>query len=323
MTALAGSYDPKRRDGQLIRYPLAAGAHVFKGALVCVAVATGFLAPGADAAGMVCVGVGAAGQKYYKPHDSADRFAFLLLLSSKSVPAQARKRCYDVYEVAKFYGVPTGLAFNALSSCPKSPHPLLMAVVRLDVAAPAKIQTSLDGDLFAQDDRLAAPVYAHVYQKTYKRASGSKVPGFYLNAQQQKEERVMEWTFKALSGYFRKNSILEVLGDDPMYYNCRQIEARIQTVQHLFGLDLETEVSVITRQSPRDCKEIFLQVVPPKEAAGFMPRISGPEDAAMRVILQDWRRAARGVKQRPLVMGGLGMTTQGEEEDPFEFLEAA
>ena len=57
MTALAGSYDPKRRDGQLIRYPLAAGAHVFKGALVCVGVATGLLVPGADAAGVVCVGV--------------------------------------------------------------------------------------------------------------------------------------------------------------------------------------------------------------------------------------------------------------------------
>ena len=322
MTALAGSYDPKRRDGQLIRYPLAAGAHVFKGALVCVAVATGFLAPGADAAGMVCVGVGAAGQKYYKPHDSADRFAFLLLLSSKSVPAQARKRCYDVYEVAKFYGVPTGLAFNALSSCPKSPHPLLMAVVRLDVAAPAKVQISLDGDLFAQDDRLAAPVYAHVYQKTYKQASGSKVPGFYLNAQQQKEERVMEWTFKALSGYFRKNSILEVLGDDPMYYNCRQTEARIQTVQHLFGLDLYTGVSVITRQSPYNSKEIFLQVVPPGEAARFMPRVSRPEDAAEWMMQQGWKRAAGGVKALPVV-SGFGVTTQGEEEDPFEFLEAA
>lgn len=126
-----------------------------------------------------------------------------------------------------------------------------------------------------------------------------------------------------MSEYFRKNNILEVLGDDPMYYNCRQTEARLQTVLHLFGLDLETEVSVITRQSPRDCKEIFLQVVPPEEAAGFMPRISGPEDAAMRVILQDWRRAARVTKKRPLVTGGLGMTTQGGEEDPFEFLEAA
>jgi hypothetical protein len=57
MTALAGSYDPKRKDGQLIRYPLAAGAHVFKGALVCVGTTTGLLTPGADAAGVVCVGV--------------------------------------------------------------------------------------------------------------------------------------------------------------------------------------------------------------------------------------------------------------------------
>ena len=57
MTALAGSYDPKRKDGQLIRYPLAAGAHVFKGTLVCVSTASGLLVPGADVAGVVCVGV--------------------------------------------------------------------------------------------------------------------------------------------------------------------------------------------------------------------------------------------------------------------------
>lgn len=57
MTALASSYDPKRKDGELIRYPLAAGVHVFKGALVCVNTTTGLLMPGADAAGVVCVGV--------------------------------------------------------------------------------------------------------------------------------------------------------------------------------------------------------------------------------------------------------------------------
>ena len=57
MTALAGSYDPKRKDGELIRYPLAAGVHVFKGALVCVVSATGLLVPAADVAGVVCVGV--------------------------------------------------------------------------------------------------------------------------------------------------------------------------------------------------------------------------------------------------------------------------
>ena len=71
MTALVGSYDPKRKDGQLIRYPLAAGVHVFKGALVCVVVASGLLVPGADVAGVVCVGVayeegnnGAGGVQY-------------------------------------------------------------------------------------------------------------------------------------------------------------------------------------------------------------------------------------------------------------------
>ena len=198
-----------------------------------------------------------------------------------------------------------------------------MALLRLDAPAPVEMQTTLERGLFVPDSRLADPVHAHVYQKTYKPASGIRAPGPYKGAQQQEEEWAAERTFKALSKHFHKNSILEVLGDDPMYYNSRQPEARVQTVLHLFGLDLDTEVSVITRQSPRDCREIFLQVVPPEEAAGFMPRVSGPEDAAARVMLQDWRRAARGVKQRPLVTGGLGVTTQGEEEDPFEFLEAA
>ena len=265
----------------------------------------------------------AAGKKYDKPHDSADRFAYLLLLSSQSVPAQARKHCYDVYEVAKFYGVPTSLAFNALSSCRRFSHPLLMALIRLDAAAPVEVQITLERGLFVPDSRLADPVHAHVYQKTYKPASGIKAPGSYMSVQQQKEERAMKWAFEALSKHFHKNSVLEVLGDDPMYYNSRQIEARVQTVRHLFGLDLETEVSVITRQSPRDCNEIFLQVMPPEEAAGFMPCVSGPEDATIRVMLQDWKRAARGGKKRPLVTGGLGMTAQGGEEDPFEFLEAA
>ena len=57
MTALTASYDTRRKDGQLIRYPLAAGAHVFKGALVSVSSTTGYAVPGADATGTVCVGV--------------------------------------------------------------------------------------------------------------------------------------------------------------------------------------------------------------------------------------------------------------------------
>ena len=57
MAALTGSYEAKRKDGRLVLYPLAAGAHVFKEALVCAATATGLSVPGADAAGAVFVGV--------------------------------------------------------------------------------------------------------------------------------------------------------------------------------------------------------------------------------------------------------------------------
>ena len=57
MTALANSYSTKRKDGQLILYPLAAGVHIFKGALVCVTTTKGLATPAADVAGVVCVGV--------------------------------------------------------------------------------------------------------------------------------------------------------------------------------------------------------------------------------------------------------------------------
>ena len=57
MAVLTSSYETKRKDGQLVLYPLAAGAHIFKGALVCVSAASGLAVPGADAAGAVFVGV--------------------------------------------------------------------------------------------------------------------------------------------------------------------------------------------------------------------------------------------------------------------------
>ena len=57
MTALTAVYDAKRKDGKLIGYPLGAGAKVYKGALVCVNTATGYAQTGADAAGVVFVGV--------------------------------------------------------------------------------------------------------------------------------------------------------------------------------------------------------------------------------------------------------------------------
>lgn len=55
MTALAQAYDARRRDGALIAYPVAAGAHIFKGGLVAVA-ASGAV-PAVDAAGVTFVGV--------------------------------------------------------------------------------------------------------------------------------------------------------------------------------------------------------------------------------------------------------------------------
>ncbi len=72
MTALSNSYDARRKDGALVRYPLGAGVHVHKGGLLAVASATGLVQPVSDSAGLVFVGVayegsdntgGAAGAK--------------------------------------------------------------------------------------------------------------------------------------------------------------------------------------------------------------------------------------------------------------------
>ena len=57
MTALAASYDARRQEGRLVAYKLAAGAKIYKGALVCVTTSTGLAQTGADAAGVVFVGV--------------------------------------------------------------------------------------------------------------------------------------------------------------------------------------------------------------------------------------------------------------------------
>lgn len=72
MTALSASYDARRKDGALIAYPVGAGVHVFKGALLAVAAATGLVQPASDAPSLVFAGVayeeadntaGAAGAK--------------------------------------------------------------------------------------------------------------------------------------------------------------------------------------------------------------------------------------------------------------------
>lgn len=56
MAALTAAYDAKRKDGQLIAYPMAA-VKIYKGALVIVTSATGFVSTGSDAAGVGFVGV--------------------------------------------------------------------------------------------------------------------------------------------------------------------------------------------------------------------------------------------------------------------------
>lgn len=72
MTALSASYDARRKDGALVACPVGAGVHVFKGALLAVAAATGLIQPASDAPGLVFAGVayegadnttGAAGAK--------------------------------------------------------------------------------------------------------------------------------------------------------------------------------------------------------------------------------------------------------------------
>lgn len=55
MTALAMSYDAHQKDGELVAYPVGAGATVFKGGLV--AVSGGYAVPASDAAGVQFVGV--------------------------------------------------------------------------------------------------------------------------------------------------------------------------------------------------------------------------------------------------------------------------
>ena len=72
MTALSASYDARRKDGLLAAYPAAAGARVFKGAMLAVSAATGLVQPAVDGPGLVFAGVayegadnagGAAGAK--------------------------------------------------------------------------------------------------------------------------------------------------------------------------------------------------------------------------------------------------------------------
>lgn len=246
----------------------------------------------------------AAQKGYLRPHDKADEFAFLLLLSSLSVPAQARKRLYDVYGVADYYTVPTSLAFRALQSYTRFSHPLLMAVLRLDVRPPEPKQSSIGGGLFEEYNAPATSVYAQVYHKVNK--PGYERPGYdaVLDPRWQQEHRDLQQSFKTLSHHLRQKSIVCVSPDDPMYRYCRQAEPRAWVVQHLFGVDLPKEVCVITRQSPRCSNEIFLQVIPCEYEDAFMPDdndLRNLPEVAQHMMEAEWRQAAQRIKKN----GGL------------------
>ncbi len=58
MAALTAGRRTPRRNGDRVSHPLAAGAAVFGGGLVCLD-ASGWLVPGAAATGLTCVGVAA------------------------------------------------------------------------------------------------------------------------------------------------------------------------------------------------------------------------------------------------------------------------
>jgi hypothetical protein len=56
MSALTENYDAQGKAGALVSYPVAEGAHIFKGSLVCVN-ADGYAVPGADSDDYAFVGV--------------------------------------------------------------------------------------------------------------------------------------------------------------------------------------------------------------------------------------------------------------------------
>jgi hypothetical protein len=56
MTALTANRYTKHRDGMISAHPVEAGAHIFKGSLVCAG-SDGYAAPGSDATSTVFLGI--------------------------------------------------------------------------------------------------------------------------------------------------------------------------------------------------------------------------------------------------------------------------
>lgn len=235
--------------------------------------------------------------KITQPHNYGDEFAFQLLLSPQSVPAQAKKRGYNVYGVADYYRVPTNLAFRALSSCNNYEHPVLMALLHLNVRPPSTQQTSCQEDLFAEYDVPGEIAHARVWKKFYNH--GRVAEDVYgLGVQERHLRSNEEKAFQSLKSYLKTNNILSFEAVDPIYRYNFDKESKEWTVPHILGLDLPTELTVITQRSPHNSNEIFVQIMLPRFKDAFKPKPKSALDLIFWEDQKQFQQAARNVEAR-------------------------
>ena len=239
----------------------------------------------------------AASNKFYKPHNYGDEFAYRLLLSPQSVSSQAKKRGYNVYEVAKYYRVPTNFAFRALGSCTNYEHPVLMALLHLNTHPPSLQQTSCQKDLFEENDGASQMVHAVVWKKFYK--SGKSEEDVYdLDFPGQQLRGAEEKSFKLLNNYLKINKTLSFEAIDPIYRYGRQEEVREWTVPHILGLNIPTDLTVMTRQSPHSKSEILLQITLPRYKNALVPSPKSAFDLICWEEQKQFQQAARSIEAR-------------------------
>jgi len=229
--------------------------------------------------------------KITKPHDKADEFAFHLLLSPGSVPAQAKKCGHDVYAVARYYRVPTNLAFRALSSYGRYKHPVVMALLKLNTSPPKSPQPFCMGDLFADISPSYELAHAEVYNKFYKSGKGAiEIASHDVQRYMTKVQSLSD-----LSSHLKRKSVLSFETFDPIYRRCQQPQPQEHTVTHILGLDLNTELTVITRQAPTRPNEIFVQIMPPQFKEAFLLPAPTAWELVTREDEKQFRQAARSI----------------------------
>ena len=239
----------------------------------------------------------AASNRLVKPHDDGDEFAYHLLLSPQSVPSQAKKRGYNVYEVAKYYRVPTHFAFRALSSCNNYEGPVLMALLHLNARPPTSPQTPCPKDLFAETVGVNQTAHAVVWKRFFKKRKDEE-DVYGLDFQGHQLRNAEKKAFELLYKYLKTNNTLSFEAIDPIYrYGCQQ-EVREWTVPHILGLDIPTNLTVMTRQSPHDSNEILLQIMLPRFKNAFLPSPKSVLDLILWEEQKQFQQAARSIEAR-------------------------